>query len=122
MTRRQVVFLSEKTKRYYVSDVYNGDKNEFECKARVFGNSGDSCDKNWGEMMDDVKAVRSLWDFMKLLHVLDGYYHSIVPKAVPGVSLRSVGGLDELDLVDETYLIKEDGTVSVVPELSMCAE
>ena len=28
MTRRQVVFLSEKTKRYYVSDVYNGDKNE----------------------------------------------------------------------------------------------
>lgn len=118
MTRRQVLFHSAQDGRYYMSDEYNGDKVELELVG-----SADSCDKTWDEMMEDVRASKGLWGYMQLLHKLDGYYHSCLPKALPGVLLRSVMTLEEVECKDETYLIEEaDGTVRLVPELSLLAE
>lgn len=113
MTRRRILFKDKSSNKYYVSDEYNGDKVELE---RI--GSADSCDLTWDEIMGVVRSTPpSLWGFMQLMTKLDGCYHSCLGRQLPGVILRSVESLNEVEWGDEVYLIDgETGQVALLDQ------
>lgn len=70
MTRRRVLFINSDGKTY-LTEEYNGDKSEF---AR-FG-AGDSCEKDWRDIMDEFRDCLSLDLFLETDRRCQSYYHS----------------------------------------------
>ena len=50
MTRRKVYYFDTKTKKLYSTPEFNGDKSEF----NLFSKRGDSCDKDFNEILKRV--------------------------------------------------------------------
>ena len=73
MTRRQVYFWDKGTGKFYVSPEFNGDKSEF---LKI--GSADSCDKDTVERCVDLRHTSSLFDFMRVVHMIYGSYHSSI--------------------------------------------
>ncbi len=101
MTRRQICFHIPETNTYYVSEEYNGDREEFE----MFGMK-DTCTHSWEEILDEFKTASSLPDFLQALHKVAGYYKSALDTGLPGVRIKVVHSPEqELDTKDETYCV-----------------
>ena len=94
MTRRQVYFCIPERGTYYVSEEINGDKEEMERMG-----SSDSCEKNWAEILDGLKA----------LAIINGLYHSSIGMELPATKLHLVRSHAEIGVKDQTYGIV-DGT------------
>lgn len=107
MTRRQIYFCNTDNGTCYVSEEYNGDKSEMERLSKLFGN-GDTCEKNWSEIMDELNEVHSLSDFLQAISRITGYYHSSVTDSLPGTRFRVCHSESELPEKDETYVIYSD--------------
>ena len=71
MTRRQIYFYSPQSGKYYVSEEINGDKTELERMG-----SSDYCENTWEEILDSLKNVAGMGDFLQALARLNGIYHS----------------------------------------------
>lgn len=110
MTRRQVCFYVPQTNTYYVSEEYNGDREEFE----MFGLK-DICTHTWKEILDEFKTVSGLPDFLQAIQKVASYYKSTISTDLPGVRVRVIHVPErELDIKDETYCI-----VSGIPGASL---
>lgn len=103
MTRRQIYFYNKNNDTYYVSEEFNGDKQEME----RFG-MGDFCDKTWQEILEELNEVRSLSDFLQAISRITGYYHSSVVGDLPGTRFHVCHSEAELSEKDETYVIRSD--------------
>lgn len=59
MTRRRIVFLDKSTKKIYITEEFNGDKEEF-WKFRA----GDNCNMYWQDIIDTYFSdIKNLDDF-----------------------------------------------------------
>lgn len=122
MTRRQIYFYNKKNNTYYVSEEFNGDKWEMEAMRGIFGGI-DSCDKNWNEILDDLKGVDTLSEFLQAIAKVTRYYHSGLPGALPGTRFHVYHSKDEIECKDETYAIFSDQDGIILDKtLSFCVE
>ena len=83
MTRRQIYFYSPQSGKYYVSEEINGDKTELERMG-----SSDYCENTWEEILDSLKNVAGMGDFLQALARLNGIYHSSLGFDRPPTRLR----------------------------------
>lgn len=59
MTRRRIVFLDKSTEKFYITEEFNGDKEEF-WKFRA----GDICNMYWQDILDTYFSnIKTLEDF-----------------------------------------------------------
>lgn len=101
MTRRKVYFYDNKTNKLYSTPEFNGDKNEF----AFFSKRGDSCDKNFEEILKEFDDVKTLEDFEKASNKAQSYYHS-------GFIEDSILPIEEVGKItynDEIYILNDDG-------------
>lgn len=102
MTRRQIYFYSKESGHYYVSEEINGDKTELEQMG-----SNDTCEKTWPEILDGMKNVSGLGDFLQALAAINGIYHSSLGFDRPPTKLRIAHNHEEVGVKDQTYGIME---------------
>lgn len=107
MTRRQIYFYSKESGHYYVSEEINGDKTELEQMG-----SNDTCEKTWPEILDGMKNVSGLGDFLQALARLNGIYHSSLGFDRPPTRLWIAHTHAEVGMKDQTYGITE-GTLGI---------
>lgn len=101
MIRRKIYFFDSITKRLYSTPEFNGDKNEFD----FFRKRGDSCDKNFDEILKEFDGVKSLEEFKKASDKAQSYYHS-------GFTEDSILPIEEITKItynDEIYVIDKEG-------------
>lgn len=101
MTRRKIYFFDSKTKKLYATPEFNGDKNEFE----FFRKRGDSCDKNFDEILKEFNNIRRLEEFANASNKAQSYYHS-------GFGKDSILPIEETSRItynDEIYIIDNEG-------------
>ena len=101
MTRRKIYFFDSKTKKLYATPEFNGDKNEFE----FFRKRGDSCDKNFDEILKEFNNIRTLEEFTNASNKAQSYYHS-------GFGKDSILPIEETSRItynDEIYIIDNEG-------------
>ena len=100
MTRRKVLFRDVASGQCYITPEFNGDKTELLQKK-----SGDSCDRDWQEIIEEFKGAKTLDEFQKANANAQGYYHSCLPgaKALP---VENIGKerFEESDLVIEEII------------------
>lgn len=59
MTRRRIVFLDKTTNKIYITNEFNGDKDEF-----IQFRCGDTCNMNWQDIMNKYFSnIQTLDDF-----------------------------------------------------------
>lgn len=117
MTRRKIVFWNDSNNTWYVSEEYNGDKEDFAAMSAIFGPNMDGCDKTWPEIMAMLNGVSSMADFLKVIPQINRCYHShLAPSDNRNIGARlgiahDLEHLTELlaDL-DEVYLLKSNAT------------
>lgn len=115
MTRRKIVFWNDINSTWYVSEEYNGDKEDFAAISAIFGPSADGCDKTWPEIMEMLNGVSSMADFLKVIPQINHCYRSHLDPADSrnaGARLGIAHDLEQLmgllaDL-DEVYLLKSN--------------
>ena len=107
MTRRQIYFYSPQSGKYYVSEEINGDKTELERMG-----SSDYCENTWEEILDSLKNVAGMGDFLQALARLNGIYHSSLGFDRPPTRLRIAHTHAEVGMKDQTYGITE-GTLGI---------
>jgi hypothetical protein len=91
MTRRLIIFQNKETGLFYSTPEFNGDKAEME-----FFHSQDLCEKNWPEIIQEFKNIKTLQEFRMACDRAQGYYHSIFGNMVlPIVQLTSNAPLSE---------------------------
>ena len=59
MTRRKVYYFDTQTKKLYSTPEFNGDKSEF----NLFSKRGDSCDKDFNEILKEFENIKNLEEF-----------------------------------------------------------
>ena len=101
MTRRKVYFYDSKTKKLYSTPEFNGDKNEF----AFFSKRGDSCDKNFDEILKEFNGVKILKEFENASNKAQNYYHSGFVKK----SLLPIEEVKEITYNDEIYVVDSEG-------------
>ena len=113
MTRRKIVFWNDSNSTWYVSEEYNGDKEDFAALRTIFGPSMDGCDKTWPEIMEMLNGVSSMADFLKVIPQINRCYHShLAPSDSRNVGARLGIAHDLKHLtallayLDEVYLLK----------------
>jgi hypothetical protein len=74
MTRRKVLFRDTENTCCWVTPEFNGDRSELREKG-----SRDSCDKDWQEIFEEFKNVKTLPEFEKMNAQAQKYYHSHLP-------------------------------------------
>jgi len=101
MTRRRILFRDVSKEECWVTPEFNGDKSEFKRMG-----SGDSCDKDWDEIFEVFRNVKTLEQFEKANAQAQTYYHSSLPGAkILPIENIGKGKYDEGDLViEEIYL------------------
>lgn len=102
MTRRKIYFYDKTTSNLYMTPEFNGDKEEF---VR-FRKRGDSCDKNWNEILEKFEGVETLKDFKNISTQAQSYYHSCLGDEVIPIEIAK-----EIKYSDEIYMINEKGEV-----------
>lgn len=98
MTRRQIYFYVPENNTYYVSEEINGDKAEME---RI--GSSDFCEQNWPDILDGLKNVSTLVEFLHALARINGLYHSSLGFDPPASRLHIVHSRAEIGVKDQTY-------------------
>lgn len=101
MTRRKIYFFDSKTKKLYSTPEFNGDKNEF----GFFRKRGDSCDKNFDEILKEFDNIKTLEEFKKASNKAQSYYHS----GFGSDSILSIEETSKITYNDEIYLIDKEG-------------
>ena len=101
MTRRKVYFYDNKTKKLYSTPEFNGDKNEF----AFFSKRGDSCDKNFDEILKEFNGVKTLKEFENASNNAQNYYHSGFVKN----SFLPIEEVKEITYNDEIYVVDSEG-------------
>jgi len=100
MTRRKVLFRDVESGDCFLTPEFNGDKLEMS-----WTKSDDSCDKNWEDIFEEFKNVKTLEEFKKVSARAQEYYHSSLPgqKILP---VENIGKdkFEESDLVIEEIL------------------
>lgn len=117
MTRRKIVFWNDSNSTWYVSEEYNGDKEDFAALRTIFGPSMDGCDKTWPEIMEMLNGVSSMADFLKVIPQINRCYHShLAPSDTRDIGARLGIAHDMEHLtalladLDEVYLLKSNAT------------
>lgn len=115
MTRRKIVFWNDSNSTWYVSEEYNGDKEDFAALRTIFGPDADGCDKTWPEIMEMLNGVSSMADFLKVIPQINHYYHSHLDPSDSrnvGARLGIAHDLEHLTALltdlDEVYLLKSN--------------
>ena len=101
MTRRKIYFFDKENKKLYCTPEFNGDKSEF----AFFRKRGDSCDKNFDEILKEFDGVKTLEDFKNASDKAQSYYCS----AFVGVLKLPVEEVKEITDNDEIYMIDDKG-------------
>lgn len=102
MTRREIYFYDSDTKKLYVTPEFNGDKEEF----ALFNKHGDSCDKNWDEIIKEFENVKTLDDFKVASDKAQGYYHSFL-----GDSILPIKEVEKITYNNEIYMINKNAEI-----------
>jgi hypothetical protein len=91
------MFREVETGACWVTPEFNGDKSELQQMK-----SNDSCDKDWEEIFEEFKNVKTLDEFQKQSAKAQGYYRSCLPgaKILPAENIGA-GRFEESDLVIE---------------------
>lgn len=115
MTRRKIVFWNDSNSTWYVSEEYNGDKEDFAAMKAIFGPGADGCDKTWPEIMEMLNGVSSMADFLKVIPQINHCYHSHLDPSDSrnaGARLGIAHDLEHLTALvadlDEVYLLKSN--------------
>ncbi len=115
MTRRKIVFWNNTNSTWYVSEEYNGDKEDFAAVSAIFGPGADGCDKTWPEIMAMLDDVSSIADFLKVIPQINRCYHSHLDPSDSrnvGARLGIAHDLEQLTALladlDEAYLLKSN--------------
>lgn len=96
LTRRQVYFYNQKNKKFYISEEFYGDRDELE----RFG-SNDTCTKSWGEILDELRTIKTLRTFLSKMSQISGYYNSEIKENI-GTRIK-VGRYQDIPFADEVY-------------------
>jgi hypothetical protein len=78
MTRRRIAFIDPQTQQIYCTPEFNGDKSEFE-KIE----SSDRCDKDWPDIFNLFRQVKTLDEFITANKNAQSFYHSFLDNAYP---------------------------------------
>lgn len=100
MTRRTIYFYDKVNSNLYVTPEFNGDKEEF----IKFSKRGDSCDKNWNEILEKFKGVKTLEEFKRASAQAQRYYHSCLGDEILPIKIAN-----EITQSDEVYMINSEG-------------
>lgn len=102
MTRRKIYFYDKKQNKLYATPEFNGDKEEFV----EFRKHEDSCDKNFNEILQEFKGVKTLEEFNKATDKAQSYYHSFL-----GNNNLPIEEKEDIEYKDEIYMINTEGEV-----------
>jgi len=102
MTRRKVLFRDVESGKCYVTPEFNGDKSEL-----LLAKSADSCAKDWDEIFQEFKNVRTFEEFKKVNEQAQRYYKSSLTPKPEILPVEDVGknGFEESDLVIEELFV-----------------
>ncbi|NBK77353.1 hypothetical protein D5272_01795 [bacterium D16-76] len=98
LTRRQVYFYNQKNKKFYISEEFYGDRDEFE----RFG-LNDVCTKSWEEILEELRTIKTLRAFLSKVSEISGYYKSGIEEKI-GTRIK-VGQYKDIPFADEVYRI-----------------
>lgn len=101
MTRRKVYFFDTKTKKLYSTPEFNGDKSEF----NLFSKRGDSCDKDFDEILKEFENIKTLEEFESASDKAQSYYHS----GFVGTVTLPIEEVSEITYNDEIYMLDSNG-------------
>jgi hypothetical protein len=101
MTRRRILFRDTELECCWITPEFNGDKTEL----LQFG-SADSCDKDWAEIYEEFRNVKTLPEFEKMNAQAQKYYHSSIAKNITIFPIENIsdGKYTESDLVIEEII------------------
>ena len=75
MTRRRIVFTEQETGDIYTTPEFNSDKADFK---NILPGSRDSCDKEWHEILNEFKDIKTLKEFRQANEKAQSFYHSFL--------------------------------------------
>lgn len=101
MTRRKVYYFDTKTKKLYSTPEFNGDKSEF----NLFSKRGDSCDKDFNEILKEFENIKTLEEFKSASDKAQSYYHS----GFVGTEVLPIEEVSEITYNDEIYMLDGNG-------------
>lgn len=101
MTRRKIYFFDIKTKSLYSTPEFNGDKSEF----AYFSKRGDSCDKNFNEILKEFANIKTLEEFKNASDKAQSYYHSGFVEE----TILPIEEVSEVTYNDEIYMLDREG-------------
>ena len=112
MTRRKVYYFDKQTEKLYSTPEFNGDKNEF----NLFSKRGDSCDKDFEEIIKEFDNIKNLEEFKNASNKAQSYYHS----GFVGTEILPIEEVSEITYNDEIYMLDRNGKPYLYnpPELS----
>jgi hypothetical protein len=101
MTRRKILFRDADHECCWITPEFNGDKTEF-----LQSKSADWCDKNWAEIYEEFRNVKTLPEFEKMNAQAQKYYHSAITKNITILPIENIGKEKymESDLVIEELI------------------
>lgn len=102
MTRREIYFYDKNSLKLYVTPEFNGDKEEFD----LFKKHGDSCDKNWDEIIKEFENVKTLDEFKIASNKAQSYYHSFL-----GDSILPIKEAEKVTYNNEIYMINSNSEI-----------
>ena len=100
MTRRKIYFYDNNEKKLYSTPEFNGDKEEF----IKFNKRGDSCDKNFDEILNEFIGIKSKEEFEKASNKAQSYYHSFL-----GDEILPINEVTTNESEDEIFMINNEG-------------
>lgn len=98
MTRRKVYYFDTQTKKLYSTPEFNGDKSEF----NLFSKRGDSCDKDFNEILKEFENIKNLEEFKNASNKAQRYYHSrfVGTETIPIEEVSKITYNDEIYMLD----------------------
>jgi hypothetical protein len=98
MTRRKVLFRDVKEGVCWVTPEFNGDKTELrDIKSK------DSCDKDWLEIYEEFRNVKTLEEFEKANAKAQTFYHSFLM----GAANQPIENIGKGRFEDSDFVIEE---------------
>jgi hypothetical protein len=98
MTRRKILFRDVENNCCWVTPEFNGDKTELQSIK-----SADSCDKDWVEIYEEFRNVKTLPEFEKVNARAQKYYHS----SFPGGKILPVENIGDGKFTENDFVIEE---------------
>ncbi len=101
MTRRKIYFFDKENKKLYSTPEFNGDKSEF----NLFSKRGDSCDKDFNEILREFEKIKTLEEFRGASDKAQNYYHS----GFVGTVTLPIEEVSKITYNDEIYMLDNNG-------------